>query len=252
MLLFSIYLLLWYTKRIYTQYYITIKSIKLKKNSFIYEHEVLKTLRRFGLTITQTGNDTDGYEPFDKFQLGTAFLHYGTLVDLMFNPLKYKGQLIGIHNVKTKRHEVKIKNEQWISAAKAIEVLEMNGDIEDRTDSKFTDITTRQIYLTEKGLMSFNTDRYIKEYKRDRYQNQLYNTQINTNFLMCLFNGLLVVTAIVTIMIQSCQDKNKNPIESHIIKLQTTLDSIRIYHKDVSLALKEIVVSLKKKKVISK
>ena len=49
---------------------------------FVYEHEVLRTLRRFGLTITQTGNDTDGYDPFDKFQIGTALLHYGTLVDL--------------------------------------------------------------------------------------------------------------------------------------------------------------------------
>jgi len=178
---------------------------------FVYEHEVLRTLRRFGLTITQTGNDTDGYDPFDKFQIGTAFLHYGTLVDLMFHPTKYSGQgMIGFHNIKTKRHEVNISPDSWIKAAKAIEVLEMNNHVKDDTTGSYMEISERKILLTKEGLMAINTDHYIKEFKRDKYQDEIHASQIDTNFWMKWLTIVLAGTAILTTIFQGVQCNKEN------------------------------------------
>lgn len=178
---------------------------------FVYEHEVLRTLRRFGLTITQTGNDTDGYDPFDKFQIGTAFLHYGTLVDLMFNPTKYSGQgMVGFHNIKTKRHEVNISQDSWIKAAKAIEVLEMNNHVKDDTTGSYMEISERKILLTKEGLMALNTDYYIKEFKRDKYQDEIHASQIDTNFWMKWLTIVLAGTAILTTVFQGVQCNKGN------------------------------------------
>lgn len=199
---------------------------------FVYEHEVLKTLRRFGLTITQSGNDTDGYDPFDKFQLGTAFLHYGTLVDLMFHPTKYNGhRIVGFQNIKTKRHEVNIPPDTWIKAAKAIEVLEMNNHVKDETTGSYMEISERKIFLTKEGLMALNTDYYIKEFKRAKYQDEIHASQIDTNFWMKWLTIVLAFTAILTTVFQGvqcnkerreelerCQNSTENDATSDIAK----------------------------------
>jgi hypothetical protein len=49
----------------------------------VVEHEILGQLKRAGLVIVSKGSDAEGYTPIDKFIIGTATLHYGTLVYLL-------------------------------------------------------------------------------------------------------------------------------------------------------------------------
>ena len=227
---------------------------KKKEPDFIYEHEVLGTLRRFGLTITQTGNETDGYDPFDKFQLGTAFLHYGTLVDLMFHPKKYSGKgIVTFQNIKTKRHEVNLPTDYWIKAAKAIEVLEMNSHIKDDTTGGYMEITERKISLTKEGLIAFNTSHYIKEFKRDKYQDEIHASQLSTNFLMKLFTGILTISTVIALIFQINSSTSNKPTsiynrtaDSLIIEQVTTFKHIQETQNTMSSSVKELVDSLNK------
>jgi hypothetical protein len=225
---------------------------KKEDTPFVYEHEVLKTLRKFGMTIIQTGNDEDGYKPFDKFQLATGFLQYGTLVDLIFNPDKYKGNNgVIAQNITTKRSEVGISIDKWNLVNKAIEILEINGDVKDVVEGEFTDIKNRKVYITAKGLQSLNTDFYIREYKREKYTDEFHKSQVTTNFWMKWGTISIAIATFIGALsqIKSCisQTKQKNItmyFQQSIISRSSSLDTSQINHIYMKKVVKELESNL--------
>ena len=57
----------------------------------VLEHEILKALfAGTGFAITAVGSEVKGYSPIYKRSYGNCVLHFGTLVDIINNPQKYK------------------------------------------------------------------------------------------------------------------------------------------------------------------
>jgi hypothetical protein len=45
----------------------------------LLQHEILRTLRRVGMSVTAHGSDEKGYNALYKFQEATAYLQFGML-----------------------------------------------------------------------------------------------------------------------------------------------------------------------------
>lgn len=121
----------------------------------VLEHEILKTLfAGTGFAITVVGSEAKGYIPIYKRSYGNCLLHFGTLVDILNNPQKYKTKPADDNNIHylqnkiTRREEVEIKNFEWFAVSDAIEMMKNNGHISDNSPTGvFEDVVHRIIGL---------------------------------------------------------------------------------------------------------
>lgn len=215
---------------------------KVKPDYFTFEkdylllHEILATLRKVGMTITATGSEAGGYMPLYEFSIPTARLHFGTLVGLLNHPEKLQpesGVIYYWQNIKLKREEVEEIKYTWYEVATAIETLNIRKEIKVELQGSSLEFKEKVITLTENGMASLNTKKYLKQFEKERNEKIAYRSTISTNYWMRLFTGILAFTAIVTLIVQfsTC---NKStilicPPEKESPKLKTYLkDSIYI------------------------
>jgi hypothetical protein len=164
------------------------------------EHLLLATLRRFSLTIRQWGTIKDGYMPLDKLETATSQLHYGTLV-IFTNDHSRMEQWIGAmpKDINLKRHDIEEKDMKfsWREAATALEILEFNGHIKETSKGTGLNMEERLISLTKEGLQAYNTEYYIKDRAKTRYENTLYTFGIAA--IVAAFFSLIIALAAVGI-----------------------------------------------------
>lgn len=168
---------------------------------FSLEHEILNllfTIPKF--EIISFGNEADGMNPIYKQSISSSVLHFGTLVDILNNPDKYKGSQPKISQQKAKQHEIKDEIHSFKSVSIAIEVLSANGHVKDDYGTE-----QRIIRLTEPGAIALFTKVYLKERQRETRDEQFHDSQVDTNFYMKWLTIILAVSAFITMIIQGWQ-----------------------------------------------
>lgn len=140
----------------------------------VLEHEILSALFTLtGFAIVSTGSEKQGHIPIFKRTYGHCSLHFGTLVDILNNPHKYKtkpadeSNILYLQDKTTKVEEVEIKDFDWYMVSDALELLKHNEHIKDSAPtSVFEDIRERKIDLTYLGVIAYINKYYLKEYKK--------------------------------------------------------------------------------------
>ena len=140
----------------------------------VLEHEILKALfAGTGFAITAVGSEAKGYIPIYKRSYGNCLLHFGTLVDILNNPQKYKTKPADDNNIHylqnkiTRREEVEIRNFEWFAVSDAIEMMKNNGHMSDDSPTGvFDDVVHRIIGLKYEGVIAYINKYYLKEYKK--------------------------------------------------------------------------------------
>ncbi len=140
----------------------------------VLEHEILKALfAGTGFAITAVGSEVKGYIPIYKRSYGNCVLHFGTLVDIINNPQKYKTKPADDNNIHylqtkiTRREEVEIKDFEWFAVSDAIELMKNNGHVaDDSPTGVFDDVVHRIIGLKYEGAIAYINKYYLKEYKK--------------------------------------------------------------------------------------
>ena len=142
----------------------------------VLEHEILKALfAGTGFAVTAVGSEATGYIPIYKRSYGGCVLHFGTLVDIINNPIKYttkpadNNNIHYLQNKVSRREEVEIKDFEWFAVADAIELMKNNGHISDDSPTVvFDDIMHRIIALKYEGAIAYINKYYLKEYKKSQ------------------------------------------------------------------------------------
>jgi len=140
----------------------------------VLEHEILKALfAGTGFAITVVGSEAKGYIPIYKRSYGNCLLHFGTLVDILNNPQKYKTKPADDNNIHylqnkiTRREEVEIREFEWFAVSDAIEMMKNNGHLSDDSPTGvLDDVVHRIIGLKYEGAIAYINKYYLKEYKK--------------------------------------------------------------------------------------
>lgn len=140
----------------------------------VLEHEILSALFTLtGFAIKTIGSEKVGHLAIFKRTYSHCSLQFGTLVDILNNPHKYKTRPANESNItylqdkKTKLEEVEIKDFDWYVVSDALELLKHKDHIsDDAATSIFENIKDRQITLTYLGVIAFLDKYYLKEHKK--------------------------------------------------------------------------------------
>lgn len=155
----------------------------------VLEHEILKALfLRAGFSISKVGVEAEGMIPVYKRTYGNCILHYGTLVDILNNPEKYKKRPKDSNTVFhwqekiTRDNEIVIKDFGWYQVSDALELMAYNKHIEDSFPKTpfVEDILHRTITLTYEGVVAYLGGYYLKEYKK-RQLEKIEEERLNLN-----------------------------------------------------------------------
>ncbi|MEK7225334.1 MAG: hypothetical protein AAB221_06595 [Bacteroidota bacterium] len=168
---------------------------------FSLEHTILNllfTIPKF--EVISSGNEVDGFDPLYKQSVSSSFLHFGTLVDILNSPDKYSGSQPKISQLRVKKHEIKDEKYSFKDVSIAIEVLSAIGHVKDDYGNM-----QRIIRLTESGAIALFTKTYLKEKQREVRDEQLHNSTVDTNKWMRIFTGVLVGSAVATLIVQGLQ-----------------------------------------------
>ncbi len=141
-----------------------------KSRKCILEHEILKVLYEKGVLIVKShGNITDGRQAIFKKIYENSSFHFGTLVDILNNPIKYNqtniplGRINFIQEQRAKIEDVVINEFEWGEVSDALEVLNYNKHIYDNVVGDFLDLDSRRISLTQEGAFAFRDGHYLNE-----------------------------------------------------------------------------------------
>ena len=148
-------------------------------NDTVLEHEILKILfTQTGFSITRVGTEARGMIPIYKRTYGHCILHYGTLVDVLNSPEKYKvkpedsNSIFHWQEKVTRHNEIEIKNTGYYEVSDALELMSYNKHIEDTAPKSpiDEDISNRKISLTYEGVIAYLSGHYLKEYKKTQLE----------------------------------------------------------------------------------
>jgi hypothetical protein len=130
------------------------------------QHEILGVLKRIAMKITAHGSQAEGMTAIHKIIPESAILQFGVLVALVNNSDKYNtpppGQSTFPNQWKFKREQVEDNKYSFDDVATAVETLEFNEDVKDLSGTGALNLEDRQIQITKKGIVSFNTQFYLK------------------------------------------------------------------------------------------
>lgn len=178
--------------------------ISLEKD-YLLLNDIIDTLFKWGVTLSATGSEDGGYIPLYEFQLGSAFLHFSTLVALMNNPNQYnlqKDSFKFINDIKTKREDVIETKYKWDEVAKGVDTLSLKREVSKEIVGVSIEAKSKIIRLTEDGLLALNTRKYLKKYEEERNKRILYESTLSTNKWMRWFTGVLAFSALTTLITQ--------------------------------------------------
>lgn len=173
----------------------------MTREIFSLEHEILNllfTVPKF--EIISSGNEVDGFDPIYKQSVPSSFLHFGTLVDILNSPDKYKELQSKISQLRIKKHEIKDEKYSFKDVSIAIEVLSANGHVKDEYGSQ-----QRVVRLTEPGAIALFKKVYLKEVQKEVHYKQLHNSTVDTNTWMRILTIILVASSVLTIIVQIAQ-----------------------------------------------
>jgi hypothetical protein len=144
----------------------------IKKNICL-EHEILRILYTYPkFEIVSTGTFAGGQYPIYKQGVQSCHLDFGTLVDIIVNPDKYKGPNPKLTEKRTTIEEINTTPEILKEIAISVEVLNANGHVRDVV--KGTE--SRHAYLTEEGAIALFKKTYLHE-------REIRDSTISTNRL---------------------------------------------------------------------
>ena len=176
------------------------------ERDYLLLHEILETLRRSGLSIRSVETEEKGHTPFYEFSLPSARLHFGTLVALLNDPNKYRGdpqRIVYLHTISATIEDVKITKYEWVQVSEAIEALVVSEEVRKEVKGDWLEPETKIITLTAKGLGSLNLKKYLKKYQKERNAEILFKSTVSTNLWMRIFTGVLAISALIGIIFQS-------------------------------------------------
>jgi hypothetical protein len=206
----------------------------------LLQHEILRTLRRVGMTVTAHGSEEKGYNALYKFQEASAYLQFGMLGALVNDFDRYKfrpNQPTFFPQMKIKREEVETTKYTWEDIAKAVEILEFNKYVKDETTGSYIGTEEREIHLTKEGLIAFNTDFYIKESQKEKDSRLLLNSTLATEKaarvtgqatvrLYYATLAIVLVTLVVGIL-PYFNDSEKNNLQLRLREQQQLIQSLQ-------------------------
>ncbi len=136
-------------------------------NADILEHEILKALY-LHTSLMQAGYGTPGGKSIPIFvrDYSMSMLHFGTLVDVLNNPEKYKNET-ALQSLIVKTEDINIKRYNCGDVSSAIELLSLNRHVEDKLIKDGSKNVGRTIKLTYRGAIDFKSKFYYKE--REKY-----------------------------------------------------------------------------------
>lgn len=206
------------------------------QKEYLLLHEVLKSLRRFGYTLTRTGKDEEGNRIIYEYNLSSSQLEFGALCAVLneaeiVNPKDKEFNYIAKLDIRDK--DIPIKNYPIEQIAKALDTLEAAFEIiVDRQGELNKGTFVKTISLGKDGLYSFNTNKYLKLFKEDRDKEIVQASTINTNCWMKIFTGVVALATIISIIIQvlNIPDKRQTQDLLIILKKIARADSIQASH----------------------
>lgn len=192
----------------------------------VIEHEILRVLKNSALKVTQQGSEKEGYIPFDKLLVGTARLHYGTLVALLNeNDINTQNQF-GYMNINLKRDEIKITKYDWSEVAESLQILEVNGHIKEEPEQEYFDIYKRVIVLTKTGLHAYITQFYLKIKTSEKLQESLAKSTLKTNQTVKIISILSLIVSISSVCVaymDYIKPQEQNVLQINIQKKEVEL-----------------------------
>jgi hypothetical protein len=150
--------------------------MKKKERKLIsIEHSVLETLyTQASFILTGQGSQDQGMTPIYKRNYSFSVLHFGTLGDALYHPEKYtqdkrpQGDIHYMQNVVAKKEAVDIPDSKWYDLANAIDVLSLNGHVDDSlSNNTYLEANERKITLLLKGAIDFRNRYYLKEKEKE-------------------------------------------------------------------------------------
>lgn len=218
----------------------------MTQNLNLLQHEILAVLKRSGITISASGSDISGHTAIDKYQIESATLQFGMLVALLNDYDKYSiktnQQSTFLNKRKLSREQIEITKYDWQDVAMAIDNLEFNGDVKEKTFGNWLEQIDREISLTTKGLISYNTQFYIKQSQKEKYTEQLAISTIRTDKSVRRTNrfqiGTLIATVLIALMacifqvlsyqLQKKQNlKDQLQLDSNFLRISKSLENLQ-------------------------
>jgi hypothetical protein len=206
----------------------------------LLQHEILRTLRKVGMTVTAHGSEEKGYNALYKFQEGSASLQFGMLGALVNDFARYKfrpNQPTFFPQMRIKREEVEMTIYAWEDIAKAVEILEFNKHVNDVTVGSYIDMTEREIRLTKEGLIAFDTDFYVKESQKEKDSKLLLNSTLATEraarttgqatINLYYATIAIVVVTLVVGLIPYFNDSEKSSLQLRLKEQQQLIQSLQ-------------------------
>jgi len=187
---------------------------------FLLLHEILEILRNVGLKVIEVGGQARMI-PLYEFQQTTAQLHFGTLVGMLNQPKKVTCLPAARRSIQTLQlttSEVDLTRYDWDTVAIAIEILVARKEVCKEVQVPYTELKGKVITLTEEGLYSLNTQKYLKEYRKERDERSLRASTLSTNRLTRLVGLISIPAAIFAAVIGLLQFNKQDSIRKEDVR----------------------------------
>ena len=221
------------------------------------EHEIL------GVLYIKTSFYIGGYMRGDgktvimaKRDYKNATLFFGTLVDILNLPEKYKSDgLKSLQGLDLTQEEINIDTYKYGEVSNAIEVLEFNGQVVDTVIEYIPgkQLGSRKITLTNKGAIDYRAGFYLNEKERKELDRRQIQSVIDTNesvkktnWRMVMLTFALVAVAIIGLIIEKLRDTRQQGTEQLLqMQVKSTSKTLQFLQEKDSLFEIEMKDSLK-------
>ena len=235
-----------------------IKGFDEVDKSNLLPHEILKELMKRGMTTAASGIGNEMIPIYD-FQIGSAYMQFSTLVGILNNPenSRYKnenGNIVYLKRLATSKKEITITKYSYEDISAALEILKFNEDVSLLTDN--TDgLLGKTITLLKKGFISYHSNYYLKQFRKESNEISLHESIINTNYWTKRYTRILAKAAIGAFIIaflslllsyMSYRETQRltPPTTQDIQNIQSTLQLIQKNQTYMNSTLKELGDSL--------
>jgi len=200
-------------------------------------------LRQIGMSINSVSKALEGETAIHRFQIGSAKLQFGTLVALLNDYERYSQRTekdldpVFLSKKRVTKDEVEITKYDWDDVALAVDILVFHGELEDKSIVDDAGLADREIWLTNKGLLSFYTEVYQQKHEDMERAKALDLSAIEASQASIITGKatvrlfwatvIIALATIATTLLPYLNDTEKNELREKVQEQQHTIEKLQ-------------------------
>ncbi len=184
------------------------------------ETDILKTLHRAVMIVKSTGSEREGHILLNKGLIGYCSLHYGTLAALLNDPSIKPENDMALYQWVIKRDDSAYTKHSLDEIENAVQILILNGHVTDSAETKWLDMNSREIKMTQAGYGALISNYYIKEKEKELTAKTTNNLSKASAFIAL---AALVISGLQLFKSDEVSIPQLKPIEIEMQKLRQDL-----------------------------